>query len=191
MKNTLYIGTYMMTIKRNNPLDNQSGLALVVALTMMIVLTLIGLASMFTSTFEIKLSGNKRASTDSFYAAEGGVQATLANSGNFTPSSYTFIPNSSGLPEDLRQEPIDKKLSAPVLSLPAGVNFSDPPQVTIYHLSRAGGGTGTQSGIISNSYIIDSIGRDQIGTGVYRSTSQQREKWLMHGLDDPNIPRRP
>ena len=180
-----------MAIKLNHIRKSQSGLALVVALIMMIVLTLIGLASTFTSTFEIKLSGNKRASTDAFYAAEGGVQATLANSGNFTPSSYTFIPNSSGLPEDLRQEPIDKKLSAPVLSLPAGVNFSDPPRVTIYHLSRAGGGTGTQGGIISDSYIIDSIGRDQIGTGVNRATSQQREKWVMYGLDDPNIPRRP
>lgn len=180
----------MRTIKRNNTLKNQSGLALVVALIMMIVLTLIGFASTFTSTFEIKLSGNKRASTDAFYAAEGGVQATLANSANFTPSSYTLIPNSGSLPEDLQNEPIDKRLTAPVLLLPVGVNFDDPPQVTIYHLSR-GGGYGTQGGIISDSYIIDSIGKDQIGTGVYRSTSQQREKWVMHGLDDPNIPRRP
>ncbi len=182
----------MMAIKLNHLRKNQSGSALVIALIMMIVLTLIGLASMFTSTFEIKLSGNKRASTDSFYAAEGGVQATLANPANFTPSSYTLIPNSSGLPEDLRNEPIDKKLTAAVLSLPPGTNFSDQPQVTIYHLSRSAGvGTGTQGGIISDSYIIDSIGRDQIGTGVYRATSQQREKWVMYELDDPNIPRRP
>jgi Tfp pilus assembly protein PilX len=176
----------MMTIKRNHTLNNQSGLALVVALTMMLVLTLIGLASMFTSTFETILSGNKRASTDSFYAAEGGVQATLANSANFTPSSYTLIPNSSGLPEDLRQEPIDKKLSSPVLSLPTGANFSDQPQVTIYHLSRTGG-EGTQ-GYTADSYIIDSVGRDQIGSGVSRSTSEQREKWVMRRPADPNIP---
>ena len=166
-----------MAIKLDHTLKNQSGAALVIALIMMIVLTLIGLASTFTSTFEIRLSGNKRGSTDAFYAAEGGIQATLANSANFTPSTYTLIPNSSGLPVDLRNESIDKRLTAPVLSLPAGVNFDDPPRVTIYH-SPSIGGEGTQ-GYISDSYIIDSAGRDQIGSGLSRSTSQQREKWMM------------
>jgi len=173
-----------MATKLNITLKDQSGAVLVIALIMMIVLTLIGLASTFTSTFEIKLSGNKRGSTDAFYAAEGGVQATLANPANFTPSSYTLIPNSSGLPVDLRNEPIDKRLTGPVLLLPAGVNFSDQPQVTIYHLSRTGG-EGTQ-GYISDSYIIDSVGRDQIGSGISRSTSELREKWLMRRPDDQN-----
>jgi hypothetical protein len=175
----------MMAIKLNHIRKNQSGAALVIALIMMIVLTLIGLASTFTSTFEISLSGNKRGSTDAFYAAEGGVQATLANSANFNPSSYTLIPNSSGLPVDLRNEPIERRLSAPVLSLPAGVNFDDRPQVTIYYSSRAPGYGG---GAPTATYIIDSVGRDQIGTGISRSTSQLREKWVMSRLDDPNIP---
>jgi type IV pilus assembly protein PilX len=51
-------------------IKNESGVALVVALIMMTVLTLIGLASTFTSTFEIMLSGEKRRSTDAFYAAD-------------------------------------------------------------------------------------------------------------------------
>lgn len=38
---------------------NESGVALVIALVMMTVLTLIGLAASFTSTFEIMLSGEK------------------------------------------------------------------------------------------------------------------------------------
>src|SRR4030042_518611 len=117
-----------MATKLNITLKDQSGAVLVIALIMMIVLTLIGLASTFPSTFEIKLSGNKRGSTDAFYAAEGGVQATLANPANFTPSSYTLIPNSSGLPVDLRNEPIDKRLTGPVLLLPAGGNFYNQPQ---------------------------------------------------------------
>jgi Tfp pilus assembly protein PilX len=164
-----------MAIKLDHILKNQSGAALVIALIMMIVLTLIGLASTFTSTFEIRLSGNKRGSTDAFYAADGGIQATLANSANFTLSTYTLIPTSSGLPVDLRNEGIDKRLPTQLVLL-AGVNFDDPPRVTIYHLPTWGG-EGTQ-GHISNSYIIDSIGRDQIGSGVSRSTSELREKWL-------------
>ena len=174
----------MRTIKLNHTLKNQSGAALVIALIMMIVLTLIGLASTFTSTFEVSLSGNKRGSTDAFYAADGGVQATLATPANFfdpssgtLPSSYTLIPNSGSLPVDLRNEGIDKRFTAPGFSLPAGVNFDDPPRVTIYHSSSIGG-EGTQ-GYISASFIIDSVGRDQIGSGLSRSTSELREKWLM------------
>jgi len=173
-----------MPIKNNSFLKDQSGVALVIALIMMIVLTLIGLASTFTSTFEMMLSGQKRGSTDAFYAADGGVQATLPtlpNRANFprdiAVSNYTLIPTSSGLPPDLLNEPLDRQLLAPVLSLPSGVNFSAPPQVTIYHLSITTGGEGL--GYIADSYIINSVGRDQIGTGTSRSTVNLREKWVM------------
>ena len=76
-----------MDIKKNSILKNQSGAALVIALVMMIVLTLIGLASIFSSTFEIKISGNKRCSTDAFYAADSGIQVLKANVQNFSPNN--------------------------------------------------------------------------------------------------------
>jgi Tfp pilus assembly protein PilX len=60
-------------------LGNQSGVALVVALLMIVILSLIGIASSSNSTFEIKLSGNKRGSTDAFYAADGGDEIGLSN----------------------------------------------------------------------------------------------------------------
>ena len=69
---------------------DQSGAALVIALLMMVTLTLIGLGSLLTSTFEIKVSGNKRGSTDAFYAADSGVQVLMANIKNFDlPGKYT------------------------------------------------------------------------------------------------------
>lgn len=171
-----------MPIKINSFLKDQSGVALVVALIMMIVLTLIGLAATFTSTFEIMLSGNKRGITNAFYVADGGIQATLANRANFpldlASSNYTLIPNTGGLPADLQNEPIDRQLLNPVLSLPSGVNFTISPQVTIYHISITTGGEGTQ-GYISDTYLIDSIGRDQISIGTSGSNVQLREKWVM------------
>jgi type IV pilus assembly protein PilX len=70
-------------------LKDQSGVALVIALIMIVVLTLIGLASTYTSTFEIKLSGNKRGTTDAFYAADSGVQVVVSNIKNFDlPGKY-------------------------------------------------------------------------------------------------------
>ena len=63
--------------------QNESGMALVIALILMVVLTLLGLASSLSSNFEIKLSGNKRGSTDAFYASDSGVQVVKANINNF------------------------------------------------------------------------------------------------------------
>jgi type IV pilus assembly protein PilX len=159
-------------------LRNQSGVALIIALIMIVVLTLIGLASTYTSTFEIKLSGNKRGSTDAFYTADGGAQSVLANLTNFrviVPPWTAVTP-----PIDLQNESIDWGLTAPTLSLPAGVNFTAPPQVTIYHTTRTGAPRGLGFSATGNieyeHYIVDSLGRDQMDSSLIRSNSQVREK---------------
>ena len=72
-----------MDAHRNSIRIEERGAALVVALIMMVVLTLIGLASIFSSTFEIKISGNKRGSTDAFYASDCGAQGVVSSVGNF------------------------------------------------------------------------------------------------------------
>jgi hypothetical protein len=78
-----------MKMKIHTFLRNQSGAALVIALIMIIVMTLIVLAASFTSTFEIKLAGNKRGSTDAFFAADSGVQSVMARVENFDlPGKY-------------------------------------------------------------------------------------------------------
>jgi Tfp pilus assembly protein PilX len=56
-------------------LKDRSGVALVIALIMIVVLTLIGLSSTFTSVFETKLSGTKRESTNAYYATDAAAQA--------------------------------------------------------------------------------------------------------------------
>ncbi len=71
---------------------NESGVALVIALIMMTVLTLIGLASTFTSTFEIMLSGEKRRSTDAFYSADSGINVIMLRYLNFVPDRYNYNP---------------------------------------------------------------------------------------------------
>ena len=74
-------------------LKNQKGVALVIALIMLIVLTLIGLSSIGTSIFETKISGHDRFASNAFYAAEGGLEVGIsripddltAYSGNIGP----------------------------------------------------------------------------------------------------------
>jgi hypothetical protein len=56
---------------------NENGIAMVVALVILLVLTLIGFSSISTSTFESSITGNERVGTDAFYAAEAGAQVGM------------------------------------------------------------------------------------------------------------------
>jgi len=58
-------------------LKNEKGVALVVALVILLVLTLIGFSSINTTTFEANISGNERVGIDAFYASEAGGQRGL------------------------------------------------------------------------------------------------------------------
>lgn len=167
----------------NTRSNKQSGAALVVALVMIVVLTLIGLASTFTSTFESKLSGHKRESTDSFFTADAGLEAVKTDMVNFdTTQGYVDV---AGIPSNLNDEAIDLMRTAtganpPNLNLPAGPNFAVPPAVSIYHLRV--GGEGIRS-YRSDRYIIDSVGRDQLtGLVLLGSSCRVREKRLIRSL---------
>jgi Tfp pilus assembly protein PilX len=170
-----------MDKNKNSIFRNQSGAALVIALVMMIVLTLIGLASTYTSIFEIRLSGNKRGSTDAFYTADGGVQVVKVDlTANFSaPTGYAAV-NPATLPVDLQNESIDSQRPLPTKTLPAGPSFTFSPTVKIYHTTRVGSPRGLHFSATGNIeyqyYIIDSIGRDQIDSSLIPSNCQAREK---------------
>lgn len=71
-------------------LRNEKGVALVIALIMLIVLTLIGISSINSSIFETKLSGNERVGSSAFYAAEGGVYVGISRVPDITAYSGTI-----------------------------------------------------------------------------------------------------
>lgn len=177
-----------MEKKSNLILRNESGVALVVALLMIVILSLIGLASSSNSTFEIRLSGNKRGATGAFYTAEAGSQSVIANVGNFSTAYYTpvdpaveFDPYMHPEKKELRYESIDSKNTSPSFSYPGGDPYSELPVVTIYHTSTGGPPRGLGFSAINfgfQNYIIDSIGRDQLDTGAIKSTSQIRTKMV-------------
>ena len=166
----------VMSKKSNFILGNESGVALVVALLMIVILSLIGLASSSTSTFEIRLSGNKRGATDAFYATDTGLQAVKGKPENFTCSEN---PTPPVLPTELATEGIDSKNTQPLLILPSGYSFKDPPQVTIYHTTQTKVPRGIGTSAIRfnfNNYIVDSTGMDQMDLGSTKSKCEIREK---------------
>jgi hypothetical protein len=76
-------------------LGNGKGLALIVALLILLVLTLIGLSLIDTAIFETVIAGNERARMEAFYAAEGGIQRALSQVPNPDPVPRTKVGNDS------------------------------------------------------------------------------------------------
>jgi hypothetical protein len=139
-----------MGIYRKTILGNESGAALIIAMVMIIVLTVIGLASTLTSTFENRLSGMKRGSTDAFYAADSGVQIVVSKIDNF----------------DLPGKYVDSKYNP--FTDPANPNPNPTKaQVVIEHNATQkgaprGSGFGATGALGFEHYLIDSTGADQI-----------------------------
>ena len=153
------------------PIDifkNQSGAALVIALIMIIVMTLIVLAASFTSNFEIKLAGNKRGATDAFFAADSGVQVVMANLNNFDlPGKYVgnkydpFTVTDSNSP-DYNPNPTKAKVvmnyDTTQSGAPRGFGFSATGNYEFVH------------------FLIESTGQDQIELSPIKSTCTVQEK---------------
>ena len=78
-----------------NILKNQNGIVLIIALLMLLILTLIGVSSISTTTYETKISGNERVGTDAFYVSEAGAQVAI----NQLPDNINPIPKTQ-LKED-------------------------------------------------------------------------------------------
>jgi hypothetical protein len=143
------------------PLKDQSGVALVLALIMIVILTLIGLASTYTSTFEMKLSGNKRGTTDAFYAADSGVQVIVANVENFSlPGKYV----------DNKYDPFTD---------PNNPNPTKAKVLVQYDTTQEGSPRGSGFSAISfefKHFVIDSIGQDQMDISLVKSASEIEQK---------------
>ncbi len=150
-----------MSKKMVCPLKDQSGVALVLALVMIVILTLIGLASTYTSTFEMKLSGNKRGTTDAFYAADSGIQVVVANVDNFSlPGKY----------DDNKYDPFTD---------PKNPNPTKAKVLIQYDTTQEGSPRGSGFSAISfefRHFVIDSKGQDQMDVGLVKSASEIEEK---------------
>jgi len=87
-----------------NALRSESGVVLVVALLLLLVLSLIGIISISTTSFENIISGNERAASAAFYAADGGVEAGVEQLPKPDPIPVTSLGNDSsywgGNPQD-------------------------------------------------------------------------------------------
>lgn len=81
---------------------NQHGMALIMALVILLILTILGVTAMTTSSLEEKMSGNTQEQNRAFQAAESGINKVLVDpnalvpNGSYSPSPYSFDSGRSG-----------------------------------------------------------------------------------------------
>lgn len=61
----------------NKKLKDESGIALITALLIMVLITVLGTAAIMTSTTDVKIGENFKKSLDAFYIAEAGLEVGL------------------------------------------------------------------------------------------------------------------
>ncbi|MDY6879684.1 MAG: pilus assembly PilX N-terminal domain-containing protein [Thermodesulfobacteriota bacterium] len=77
-------------------LNNERGSTLIMALVLMVVLTIIGIAVTKTSRTEVQLAGNEKYYKEAFYNADSGISfivATAPSISGLTPGPNTEIPS--------------------------------------------------------------------------------------------------
>ena len=130
-------------------LHSQEGAALVIAVLILLILTVIGVYAVTTSTMDTKISGYHKWHVEAFYAADAGLDYALAQ--------YPF-----GILDSVNPTwTFDSTTSAPKFGVTASWLCATPPPV--------GSGTGTRTGFMAHHYRTDSVGRDQQAE-VARST---------------------
>ena len=93
---------------RGMKVRDQRGVALVIALVLLLVLTLVGISSMSSTFFETKISGDERFGNAAFYASRGGVEVGIRRLPNVAAYSDTSGPDQayrSGKMTDTTQQP--------------------------------------------------------------------------------------
>jgi hypothetical protein len=170
-KKGLNMAERMKTILRN-----QSGAALVIALIMIIVITLIALASSYTSIFEMAMSGNKRGTTSAFYAADTGINAIIAYPVQaFNATLYTPLQqNTMGF------DPFNPGNPAPQIPNPTNIHFLTVPLTTsnapiIWYKNQSGPPRGGGYSAVNVNYAyfqVQCTGNDTLGSGA-QSTLQE------------------
>ena len=66
--------------------ERERGMALIMSLVILMILTLLGITAMSTSSLEEKMSGNTQEGTRAFEVAESGLQNTLSDATQIVPS---------------------------------------------------------------------------------------------------------
>jgi hypothetical protein len=140
------------TSVRTLGLNSEHGAALLIAVMILLILTVIGVYAVTTSTLETKITGFHKWHVEAFYAGDAGLDYTLA--------TYPYGSLDSSTPTWPSPPPYHHV--EPVFDVTATYLGSTPPP--------AGSGTGIREGFKAHHFKTVSVGSDS--AGISNSTVQ-------------------
>jgi hypothetical protein len=107
----------------------QSGVALVVALIILIVVTLIAMAALKTSTMELRMARNEEADTNTFQTAMAAIDFVISDETNLPATGPLLVPVDVALPDDpgVSHEPFDVTAGDAIVATAARLRDCVPP----------------------------------------------------------------
>ncbi|NOY53829.1 MAG: hypothetical protein GXP58_09445 [Deltaproteobacteria bacterium] len=165
-----------------NRAGNQKGMALIVALLLLVALSAVALSLMFSSTFENTIAANDKKNTIAFQNAETGIEMARNVLLNFRDRDEGFtkllsiIPSSAD-PVVLDLENVGINSGDPVYSVGANVYNLDTTRytVTIWDDSNDPLETDNNDRVDSNfSVMVRSVGKDPTGNAAKTITTKLR-----------------
>lgn len=169
--------------------DQQQGAALVIAVLILLILTVVGIYAVTTATLETKISGNERLMKEAFYSADGGIdygrqmiELTLdndslpggANPHNDDDDVITFQNEVRGFDDDWDVTYIDDDASvhkSPYLEPEIG-NCDAVIQVDRIKLVEQEGGSAAWGGPASERRLFVYYRIDSVSEGVFGASSR-------------------
>ncbi|MBU1564061.1 MAG: pilus assembly PilX N-terminal domain-containing protein [Proteobacteria bacterium] len=136
-------------------MKNDKGAVLVIALMLLAIMTLLGVAALNTTTTEIKISGNDKVYKQAFYNAEAGISYAVQ-------VGTTLFPSAPMLGQQGLATPADLAAASPGTVLQYTDNGGSPRRVEVRSTGNAAGGG--VSVIIAG--IIAVVGGAQAGPGA-------------------------
>ena len=158
-------------------LKNEDGTAAMIAMLILVVVTLIGIAAINNSTIETRISGNERAHVRSFFNAEGAYPAAIPVVDDIRtgedpagfPATYAASLSFAGGGNDFWDE----------LFNDADDVTDATPDITVPGLANAGVDIDKMNSELAGESIINRAGYDGLGSGLsanwvvwYRITAQ-------------------
>ncbi len=131
----------LSTLKK--PIENENGAILIIALLMLIVVTLLGIAATDSTNIELQISGNEKVYKQAFYNADSGVFYAVAK-GN------VMVPGHGAAPTFTQITPSD--LPSNVTLFYRDVTAGPPRQIEVRSVGSAPGG-GTASIIAGIEFV--------------------------------------
>ena len=135
----------MKTSIRALGLNSEQGAALLIAVLILLILTVLGVYAVTTSTLETKITGFHKWHVEAFYAADAGIHYTLAT---YPYGSVDFV--------------------NPTWPAAPPFHHNNPEcDITVTYLGNTappvGSGTGVRAGFRAHHYRTNSVGSDSVG----------------------------